>query len=293
MRPLLALLALLAFALPAVAQDRLTGTLLKIRQSGKVVIGYRESALPLSYVTAGGTPIGYSIDLCREIVDDIVTALAGRQVAIDFHPVTSENRIELVRNGTVDLECGSTTASLERKKLVAFSPTIFVSGTKLLVPAASKALGLRDLAGQPIAVTAGTTNAAAIQALDGKQKLGLKLMASPDNVQSFALVQGATAAAFASDDVLLYGLIVAAKDPAAWKVVGDFLSFEPYGIVFRRDDPDFAQLVADSFTRMAEEGRLTQLYTRWFMRRLPTGQRLSLPMSPQLEEIFRALGEED
>jgi len=284
---------------PAFAQDArdplgaLTGTLKTIKDSGTIKLGYRESSLPFSYLNKVKQPIGYSIDLCREVVEDVATELGGIELKIAFVPVTPGNRLEKVKSGEVDLECGSTTSSVQRQKDVAFSPTFFVAGTKLMVPKASDVKSYRDLAGKTVVVTAGTTNEAALRTLSDKQKLGIKIVTSPDHAQSVAMLASGGADAFATDDVLLYGFI--ATDPKAkdMKVVGELLSYDPYGLVLRRDDPAFATLVERTFQRMASERRLAELYNKWFLRRLPTGETLNLPISPQLEELFRVIGQPD
>jgi glutamate/aspartate transport system substrate-binding protein len=195
-----------------------------------------------------------------------------------------------VRSGEIDLECGSTTANFERKKEVAFSPIFFIAGTKLLVPRSSAITSYRDLRGRTVVVTVGTTNEAALRALSDKQQLGIKLVVGNDHAQSFAMLQDGKADAFATDDVLLYGLIATSKTGDRYHVVGDYLSYDPYGLVFRKDDPDFAAIVDRTFTRLAQSRELVQLYNKWFQQRLPTGETLNLPMSPQLEEIFRVQG---
>jgi glutamate/aspartate transport system substrate-binding protein len=289
---LLGLLLVAGFALPAAAQDvsELSGTLKKIHDTGTITLGYRESSLPFSYLNKRQQPIGYSIDLCREIVEEASTELDGLDIKIALAPVTAANRLDKVKSGAVDLECGSTTSNLQRQKEVAFSPVFFVAGTKLMVPNASPLQSYRDLAGKTVVVTLGTTNEAALRTLSDKQKLGINIITSPDHAQSVALLAAGKADAFATDDVLLYGFI--ATDPAAhdMKVVGDYLSYDPYGLAYRRDDPGFTAVVERTFARMAAERRLGELYNKWFMHRLPTGETLNLLMSPQLTEIFQVLG---
>jgi len=296
-RGLLLGLALAGLVLPAAAQDvtiaALSGTLKKIRDSGTITLGYRESSLPFSYLNKRQQPIGYSIDLCREIVEEASTELDGMDIRIALAPVTSADRLDKVKSGAVDLECGSTTSNLQRQKDVAFSPIFFVAGTKLMVPKASTVQSYRGLAGKTVVVTAGTTNEAALRTLSDRQKLGITIVTAPDHGQSLALLVAGTADAFATDDVLLYGFIATEPSARDMKVVGDYLSYDPYGLAYRRDDPAFAAAVDHAFARMAAERRLTELYNKWFLRRLPTGETLNLPMSPQLEEIFRVLGAPD
>ena len=269
----------------------LSGTLKKIKDSGTIALGYRESSLPFSYLNRRQQPIGYSIDLCREIVEDVSAELDGMEIKITFIPVTPDNRLQKVASGEIDLECGSTTANVQRRKEVAFSPIFFVAGTKLMVPKSSSISSYRDLAGKTAVVTSGTTNEAALRALSDKQKLGITIVTAPDHAQSLEMLISGKAAAFATDDVLLYGFVATAKNASDMKVVGEYLSYDPYGLGFRRDDPAFAAVVERTFARMASERRLAELYNKWFLRRLPTGETLNLPISPQLEEVFRMLGQ--
>jgi glutamate/aspartate transport system substrate-binding protein len=288
---------LAGLALPAVAQDasvvELSGALKKIRDTGTITLGYRESSLPFSYLNKRQQPIGYSIDLCREIVEETATELDGMDIEIAFAPVTAADRLDKVKAGAVDLECGSTTSNLQRLKEVAFSPIFFVAGTKLMVPNASAVQSYRDLAGKTAVVTAGTTNEAALRTLSDKQKLGINIVTARDHAQSLAMLVAGKADAFATDDVLLYGFIATEPSARDMKVVGEYLSYDPYGLAYRRDDSGFAKVVERTFSHMAAERRLTELYNKWFLRRLPTGETLNLPMSPQLEEIFRVLGAPD
>ena len=282
--------------IPAIGQEStnvgvLSGTLKKVKDTGTITLGYRESSLPFSYLNKRQQPIGYSIDLCREIVEEVSTELDGMEIKIAFAPVTPANRLQKVASGEVDIECGSTTGNLQRRKEVAFSPIFFVAGTKLMVPKSSTINSYRDLAGKTTVVTAGTTNEVALRTLSEKQKLAITIVTAPDHAQSMAMLASGKADAFATDDVLLYGFIATDKSAGGMKVVGEYLSYDPYGLVYRRDDPGFAAVVERAFARMAGERRLAELYNKWFLRRLPTGETLNLPMSPQLEEIFRMLGQ--
>ena len=284
--------SLLAVVFAASAQE-LTGTLKKIRDTKSVTLGYRESSIPFSYVNRAGEPLGYSIDLCNAVVDEISRELEGIEIAVKYQPVTSATRIPAIRNGEVDLECGSTTANFERKKEVAFSPIFFVAGTKLLVPRSSKIGSYRDLRDKTIVVTAGTTNEAAVRAISEKQHLGIKLLVGKDHSESFAMLKEGRADAFATDDVLLYGLVATTHSSDQFQVVGEYLSYDPYGLMYRKDDPDFTAIVDRTFTHLAESRQIVQLYNKWFQQRLPTGETLDLPMSAQLEEIFRVEGVPD
>ena len=271
----------------------LTGTLAKVRESGSVTLGYRESSVPFSYLSARGEPIGYSIELCKAIVEAMSDAV-HKTLSIKWLAVNPATRIDAVASGQIDLECGSTTSNLERQKRVGFSPTMFVSGTKLLVKNGSPIKSFRDLVGQTVAVTGGTTNEKTMRDLSARFKLELNLLVSPDHAESFALVKAGKAAAFATDDVLLYGLI--AQDKAAnngrsdYQVVGEFLSYDPYGVMFRKGDAQLATVIHDTFVTLAQDGEIERQYKRWFLRKLPAGTSIDLPMSPQLETIIQSLG---
>jgi ABC-type amino acid transport substrate-binding protein len=266
----------------------LTGTLKKAWDTGAVTLGYRASSVPFSYLSARGEPIGYAIDICRALVASMEDAL-GRELVLRWQPVTAESRMQAVSSGQVDMECGSTTHNVEREKQVAFSPVTFVSGTKLMVRKGSALRSFRDLVGKRVVVTEGTTNEKTMRALSDKFKLGMQLVVAHDHAESFAELKAGQVDAFATDDVLLYGLLAQNKAQADFVVVGEFLSYDPYGIMFRKDDAALAQLVDQSFRRQAEEGDLERLYTRWFLRPLPSGPGINLPMSPQLATIFQSL----
>ena len=280
-------------AIPAARAQELTGTLKKIKDSKTMTLGYRESSIPFSYVNKVGEPIGYSIDLCNAVVDEVSKELEGVEIAVKYKKVTAETRIPAVQSGEVDLECGSTTANFERKKEVAFSPIFFVAGTKLLVPRSSGISSYLYLRDKAVVVTAGTTNEAAVRAISDKQHLGIKFLVGTDHTESFAMLKEGKADAFATDDVLLYGLVATARSGDQYHVVGEYLSYDPYGLMYRKDDPDFAAIVDRTFSRLAQSRELVQLYNKWFQQRLPTGETLDLPMSPQLDEIFRVEGVPD
>jgi ABC-type amino acid transport substrate-binding protein len=281
-----------AFAQTEDTPVELTGTLAKARKAGALTIAYRESSVPFSYLSARGEPIGYSIELCRKLAEAIGEAV-GRELALKWLAVTSESRIDAIVSGSADLECGSTTSNLERQKQVAFSPIIFVAGTKLLVKRGSPIRSYRNLAGKTVVVTAGTTNESAMQEIARRFKIDFRLVTSKDHAQSYARLEAGTADAFATDDVLLYGLLAQHKAQKQYQVVGEFLSYDPYGIMFRKNDPQLAEVVKRAFHDLAEDGEIERQYKRWFLQRLPgaatAGQSLDLPMSPQLESLIRAM----
>jgi ABC-type amino acid transport substrate-binding protein len=273
--------------------QELSGTLKKVHESGTVVIGFRESSLPFSYLNARREPIGYSIDLGRAIVDAMSNELNGQTLKIKFVPVTSESRISAVKSGGVDLECGSTTNNTERQKEVAFSPIMFVAGTKLLVKRGSPIESFHDLNGKSVVVTAGTTNEAVMRRLAEKFGIAMNLVVAKDHDASYQQLASGKVDAFAGDDVLLYGFIAVRQARNDLQVVGDFLSYDPYGIMYRKDDPELAELVNRVFREMAESRDLKYTYDRWFLKKLPSGEALNVPISAQLDEIFRTLGAPD
>ncbi len=273
------------------APEILEGTLKKARASGVLTIGYRAASFPFSH-TKGGSVQGYSIDLCRGVAAEISRQLHGAPLTLAFEPVTSDNRIEAVASGKVDIECGSTTSNIERRKSVAFSPVIFVSGTKILVRRGSGIGSYRDLAGKNLVVTKGTTNEAALRALNDKYKLGISIAAGSDHGDSWDRFASGKADAFANDDVLLYGFIAGNKAGDKFAVAGDFITYDPYGLMFRRDDPQMAEAVRRAFAAMASTGDLAGAYRKWFLRPAPTGEMLNLPISAELAESFRAMGAE-
>jgi len=287
-----ALIAPLLVFSGAHAQE-LTGTLKKIKDSGTVTLGYRASSIPFSYLNKVHEPIGYSIDLCNEIVKEISGELKGVEIGVAYKLARAETRIPAVRSGEIDLECGSTTADFQRKKQVAFSPIFFIAGTKILVPRSSAISSYRDLRDKTVVVTVGTTNEAAVRAISEKQDLNIKLLVGKDHAESFDLLKEGKADAFATDDVLLYGLVATTHTGDQYHVVGEYLSYDPYGLMYRKDEPEFYAVVDRTFTRLAQSRELVQLYNKWFQQRLPTGETLDLPMSPQLEEIFRVEGVPD
>ena len=293
MRRRIALLAaswLLAGA--AIAQDdapvELSGTLLRARTSGVVTIAHRESSIPFSYMSARGEPIGYSIELCGRLID-AMSAAVGRDLHVKWLPVTSETRIAAILSGQADLECGSTTNNLERSRRVAFSPTIFVAGTKLMVKRGSPIRSFRDLKGKTVVVTKGTTNEEAMREIIRRFGIQFTIVVAGDHAESFAQLSSGKADAFATDDVLLYGLIAQNNAKDKFAVVGEFLSYDPYGIMYRKGDAQMTRLVNDTFHDLAEDGEVERQYKRWFMTRLPSGASIDLPMSPQLETIIRTM----
>jgi len=293
-RPTKAALAALACALvaiPAAAQD-LTGTLKKIKDSGSITIGHRETSVPFSYLDEKQQPIGYSMDICAAIVEEVKKELSLSTLNVKYNPVTSQTRIPLMSNGTIDIECGSTTNNLTRQKQVAFAPVTFITGTKLLVKKSSKIKSYKDLKNKTVVVTQGTTNERTIKALSDKENLNIKFLNAKDHAESFLTVESGRAVAFSMDDILLYGLIAKAKAPKDYDVVGDYLSYDPYGMMFRNNDDAFGVVVRRAVARFFGEpgqcnGAIKATYKKWFVDKLPSGETMGVPMSPLLETVCR------
>ncbi len=271
--------------------EGLSLTLANIKRAHVVRLGYRESSPPFSFLDQANRPIGYSLELCEAIVDEIGVEVDDASLKIEYVKVTSDDRIPAVVQNKIDLECGSTTANAERSKQVAFSPLIFVAGTKLMVPKASTVSGATDLKGKTVVVTKGTTNEQAMHAVDKKFALGLNIVASPDHEQSYQMLADQKADAFATDDILLYGLIARHKAQDKFRVTGEYLSYDPYGIMFRKGEPQLAAVVERTFRKLGSNRDLIPLYNKWFVSRLPTGEKLNVAISPQLEEAFKVLND--
>jgi ABC-type amino acid transport substrate-binding protein len=266
-----------------------TGTLQKIYERGVVLVGHRETSPPFAFLDARGRAIGYSLDICNVVVEEIARRVA-RPVEARHVPVTPTDRFEKVAGGAVDIECGSTTANLARRALVDFSPTIFVTGTKLLVRRGSGIRALRDLHERTVVLTSGTVQSEAIPRIAERQKLAIRFVFAKDHDESFRLLASGAADAFANDDVQLHGLIAARDAASDWRVVGDFITYADYALMFRRGDAEFAELVQQAFDRMTASGEIRAIYRKWFQRPLPSGVNLDLPMSPHLEHVFGVHG---
>jgi glutamate/aspartate transport system substrate-binding protein len=273
--------------------EGLSPTLAAIKNKHVVHLGYRESSPPFSFIDPSGRPIGYSLELCEAIVDEIGAEVDDPNLKIDYVKVTSDDRIPAVLEGKIDLECGSTTANAERGKQVAFSPLMFVAGTKLMVPKASTISAPKDLQGKTVVVTKGTTNEQAMHAIDKKFTLALNIVVSPDHEQSYQMLVDGKADAFATDDILLYGLIARHKSQDKFKVTGDYLSYDPYGIMYRKGEPQLTAVVERAFRKLGSNHDLLPLYNKWFISRLPTGEKMNVAISPQLEEAFKVLDDSE
>jgi glutamate/aspartate transport system substrate-binding protein len=282
------LLATAAAAQTGVSEG-LSPTLAAIKSSHVVRLGYRESSPPFSFLDQANRPIGYSLELCEAVVGEIGVEVDDSNLKIAFVKVTSDDRIPAVVQNKIDLECGSTTANAERGKQVAFSPLMFVAGTKLMVPKASSISAPKDLLGKTVVVTKGTTNEQAIRAIDKKLALGINLAVADDHEQSYQMLVDGKADAFATDDILLYGLIARHKSQDKFRVTGEYLSYDPYGIMYRKGEPQLSAVVERAFRKLGSNRDLVPLYNKWFVSRLPTGEKMNVAISPQLEDAFKAL----
>ncbi|GAB2893659.1 MULTISPECIES: transporter substrate-binding domain-containing protein [Microvirgula] len=272
---------------PALAAE-LTGTLKKVKDKGEIVIGYRESSIPFSYLDGNQKPVGYMMDLCNRVVADVKKELNMPTLVTRLVPVTSQTRIPLMTNGTVDLECGSTTNSVERQKQVAFSVSTYVTSVRMLVKSRSGIKSIDDVDGKSVVTTTGTTSDRYIKQNEKGKQLNIKNVYGKDHADSFLMVETGRAAAFVMDDVLLAGLIANSKSPKDYAIVGPALSVEPYGIMIRKDDPQFKAAVDGTLTKLMKSGEINKLYSKWFTSPIPPRNiNLNLPMSPQLKEAVK------
>ncbi len=268
----------------------LTGVLKRIKASGVVRIGYRARAVPFSYESRDGHPQGYSIDLCEAIVEDIAREIGVASLQTQYRRVTPADRIDQVADGRIDLECGASTNNAERRTRVAFSPLTFVSGTRLLVRRGGPVHSLRDLAGRRVVVARGTTNADVMRQLAARAASAFSVLEVEDHATALAWLADGRAEALAADDILMIAYLAENGLQRQYTVVGELLSYEPYGIMFARDDAPLAEVVDATFRRLAATREIRWIYDRWFMRRTPSGVRLGVPMSIQLERSFQVLG---
>ena len=267
-------------------------TLAKIAQSGKITLAYRESSVPFSYLEGPGKPIGIAVDLSNAVVEAVKKKLNKPDLQVALMPVTSQNRIPLITNGTIDLECGSTTNNTARGKEVAFAINHFYTGTRLLAKKSSGIKNYADLKGKKVATTTGTTNLQVLRKYNTEKNLGMDIVLGKDHADAFLLLESDRVVAFAMDDILLYGLIANAKTPGDYEVVGDSLQVEPYACMLPKDDPAFKKLVDDTFAGLMKSGEFEKLYNKWFMQPIPPKNvPLNLPMSPQLKENLKALSD--
>ncbi|MCX7692772.1 amino acid ABC transporter substrate-binding protein [Tepidimonas taiwanensis] len=276
----LAITALAATAAHAQAND----TLAKIKSTGTVTMGVRESSGVLSYTLGDGKYTGYHVEICQRVLGDIQKQLGLAKLDIKYQPVTSQNRIPLVQNGTVDIECGSTTNNQARQRDVAFAVTTFVEEVRIAVKANSGINSIKDLNGKNVATTTGTTSVQTLRKHERAAGVDFKEVYGKDHADSFLLLESGRADAFVMDGSLLAGLIARSKNPADFKIVGEVLSVEPIAIMFRKDDPAFKKAVDDSIIAMMKSGEINKIYDKWFMQPTPpNGVKMNMPMSDTLK----------
>lgn len=270
---------------PAFAQP-LTGTLAKIKDSGAITLGYREASVPFSYYDDNQKVIGYAMDLCYRIVDAVKADLKMDKLDVRLNPVTSATRIPLIANGTIDLECGSTTNNLERERQAAFTITHFVTANTFVAKKSANLKTVDDLKGKTIVSTAGTTNIKQITEISAQRHLDLNIIAANDHAEAFLMVTTGRAAAFVMDDILLYSFVATAKAPGDYAISTDALSVEPYGIMLRRDDPAFKKVVDAAMVATYKSGAIDAIYEKWFLKPIPPkGINLDVPMSAAFKKV--------
>jgi glutamate/aspartate transport system substrate-binding protein len=277
-----------AFCAGQANAEELTGTLKKIKETGAITIGFRDSSIPFSYLDDNQKPIGFAIDICYKIVDAVKRELKLDKLAVEFNPVTSSTRIPLLANGTIDLECGSTTNNADRLKQVSFTNTHFLTATRFVSKKSSKVNSIDDLKGKSVVSTSGTTNIKQLTEANAARNLGLNIVPAKEHAESFLMVETDRAVAAVLDDILLASFVAGSKDPDAYVISKDaFSKPEPYGIMLRKDDPAFKK-VADAATAalyQSADGR--KLYDKWFMQKIPPkGLNLKAPISAALKKVF-------
>lgn len=276
-----------ALASGAVAQE-LTGTLKKIKETGSVTIGHRDSSVPFSYLDDQQKPVGYALDICMKVVDAVKRELKLEKLEVKLNPVTSATRIPLIANGTVDLECGSTTNNADRQKQVAFTNTHFLTASRFVSKKAGNINAIADLKGKTVVSTSGTTNIKQVNEANAARSLGLNVLPAKDHAEAFLMVETDRAAAFVMDDILLSSLVASSKDPSAYVISKDaFSQPEPYGIMLRKDDAPFKKLVDGATAALYKSAEGQAIYDKWFTKPVPPkGLNLNVPIDPALKKAF-------
>src|SRR5271169_6240945 len=268
--------------------QELTGTLKKVKETGAITIGYRDSSIPFSYLDDNQKPIGFAIDICYKIVDAVKTELKLDKLAIEFNPVTSSTRIPLLANGTIDLECGSTTNNAERLKQVWFTNTHFLTATRFVSKKANKVGSIDDLKGKTVVSTSGTTNIKQLTEANAARNLGINIIPAKEHAESFLMVETDRAVAAVLDDILLASFAAGSKEPQAYVISTDaFSKPEPYGIMLRKDDPAFKKVADDATAALYRSAEGQKLYDKWFMQKIPPkGLNLDVPIGAELKKAF-------
>jgi glutamate/aspartate transport system substrate-binding protein len=268
--------------------EELTGTLKKIKETGAIAIGYRDSSIPFSYLDDNQKPIGFAIDICYKIVEAVKGELKLEKLAIEFNPVTSSTRIPLLANGTIDLECGSTTNNAERQKQVAFTNTHYLTATRFVSKKSSHLNSIDDLKGKTVVSSSGTTNIKQLTEANAARNLNINIVPAKEHAESFLMVETDRAVAVVLDDVLLASFVAGSKDPGAYAMSKDaFSKPEPYGIMLRKDDPAFKKVVDAATAALYTSAEGQKLYDKWFMQKIPPkGLNLNTPITPELKAEF-------
>ncbi|MFZ6692059.1 amino acid ABC transporter substrate-binding protein [Undibacterium sp. SXout20W] len=270
---------------PVQAQE--TGTLKKIKDSGTITLGVRDSSIPFSYLDDKQSYQGYSVDLCMKIVTSVQRQLGLSTLNVKLNPVTSATRIPLMANGTIDLECGSTTNNVERQKQVSFAPTTFVTANRILSKKSAHIKSLADLRGKVVVSTSGTSNLKQLTTLNADQNLGINILPAKDHAEAFLMVETGRAAAFVMDDILLASLAANSKAPADYEISKEALSVEPYGIMLRKDDPAFKKAVDTAISNILTSGDINRIYDKWFLKPIPPKDiTLNWPISDQFKAVI-------
>ncbi len=267
-------------------------TLAKVAETGTMRVAYRESSVPFSYLD-NAKPIGFGVEICERVVDAVKVKAKKPDLKVELQAVTSQNRIPLLMNGTIDIECGSTTNNKVRNEQVDFAINYFYTGTRLLTKKGSGIKNYPDLRGKSVATTSGTTNFQVLRKyITTNNFTDINVLAGKDHADSFLMVENSRAVAFAMDDILLFGLAANAKNPAEWEVIGDALQVEPYAVMVRKGDPEFKKLVDDTIAGLIKSGEFEKLYKKWFQSPIPPrGANLNLPMNDELRANMKALSD--
>ena len=282
------LVAMAAVVSATTMQAHAGGVLDRIRSTGKITIGHRESSVPFSYFDAQKKPVGYAVDICLRLADAVRRKMELKVLATEYLMVTPSNRIAMVAEGKADLECGSTTNNAERRKTVAFTVPHYITGARYLVRADSRIEELTQFEGRRLVSTKGTTPLKAISQANRERLLRIDILEAPDHGRAVEMVEKGEADGFAMDDVLLYGLAAGRPDPSKFIVVGKFLTIEPLAIMLSKDDAEFKRIVDDEMKRMIRERELHAIYERWFMKPIPPkGTALNLPMNYLLKDFWK------
>ena len=271
----------------ASAQE-LTGTLKNIKETGAITLGFRNSSIPFSYLDDNQKPIGYAMDICYKIVEAVKKELKLDKLEVKLNPVTSSTRIPLLANGTIDLECGSTTNNTERQKQIAYTNTHFLTASRFVSKKASNIKSIDDLKGKPVVSTSGTTNIKQLTEANAARNLGVNIIPAKDHAEAFLMVETDRAVAFVMDDILLASLVAGSKEPSAYVISTDaFSKPEPYGIMLRKDDPAFKKVVDAATAALYQSAEGPKLYEKWFMQKIPPkGLNLNVPIGPEQKKQF-------